>query len=72
VPDALVSFISGTTDEEIDAAAKLLADTITAAGNRGEGLPGKPKPNLAPGAGSADADGVDVNAVISAIKNKRY
>lgn len=72
VPDALVKFIAGSTEEEIDAAAKELADTITASGARGDGLPSKPKPNLTPGGGLSDDEAVDITAIVESIKKQRY
>lgn len=74
IPDELTDFLSGAASEEdIEAKAARLAESIAAAKTPADDIPGKPKPRLVPGQGAdASAEDVDVQAIAARIRSTTY
>lgn len=65
LPDDLLEFISGDSEEDINRKAEALAKFAKAPA---EEVPGRPKPRLKPGTGGDDGEPFDPKAVAKAIK----
>jgi hypothetical protein len=73
IPDDLSDFLDGATEEDIEAKAVKLAESIAAAKRPGDDVPTKPRPKLTPGQGADSVqEDQDVAAIAAKIRNSLY
>ncbi|MDG4801714.1 hypothetical protein [Micromonospora sp. WMMD980] len=69
LPAQLAKYVTGATEDEINASAKALAEDFgVKAEQTTEPIPGRPKPRLVPGHATSGDEGFDPNAVIKAVR----
>lgn len=72
LPDELVGFLDGDTEDDIEAKAKALAEFAAARRDPADDLSGKPKPRLVPGHGDdSDSAPFDPDAIAKAARSGR-
>lgn len=69
LPESAVSFLTGDTEEEIEAKAQALAELASVGKRPADEIPGKPKPRLTPGQGESESEGFDPDAMAAKIRS---
>lgn len=71
IPDALAGFLTGDTEEEIEAKAVALAEYASGGAKPpADPIPGKPKPKLVPGSGEGTSEDFDPETLAAKIRDR--